>query len=317
MCKIIFIGNYKGGVGKTTTTINLAQHFSELENKILTIDLDPQSSLSEIQVNNFHSKKTLKDLPDENTLNYIYELSILKLKKYPGLQLDFPNTIIQKHTDYYHYIPSSLFYNSGKGLDALAIKMEDNIAYLAILKSFIDTVKEQYDFILIDCPPSSNLITQSAFLMSDYYLIPTVLDEISTNGVIHYIHTVNNTYKKYCVNGEDAVLAKHYFGNCPKLIGIFYNLLRGQVNYGVADGSFRGALEREAQKTQQGARYDVNTFKDIYVFPYNINNYIDIARSTGQGIMSKEKTDFAEFSKAVIERIDELEKQNNDNKATD
>ena len=89
------------------------------------------------------------------------------------------------------------------------------------------------------------------------------------------------------------------------------------MNYGVADGSFRGALEREAQKTQQGARYDVNTFKDIYVFPYNINNYIDIARSTGQGIMSKEKTDFAEFSKAVIERIDELEKQNNDNKATD
>ena len=80
MCKIIFIGNYKGGVGKTTTTINLAQHFSKLGNKILTVDLDPQSSLSEIQVNNFHSKKTLKDLPDENTLNYVYELSILKLK---------------------------------------------------------------------------------------------------------------------------------------------------------------------------------------------------------------------------------------------
>lgn len=51
MCKIIFIGNYKGGVGKTTTTINLAQHFSKLGNKILTVDLDPQSSLSEIQVN--------------------------------------------------------------------------------------------------------------------------------------------------------------------------------------------------------------------------------------------------------------------------
>lgn len=109
MCKIIFIGNYKGGVGKTTTTINLAQHFSKLGNKILTVDLDPQSSLSEIQVNNFHSKKTLKDLPDENTLNYVYELSILKLKKYPGLRLEFPDTIIQKHTDFYHYIPSSLF----------------------------------------------------------------------------------------------------------------------------------------------------------------------------------------------------------------
>lgn len=50
----------------------MAQHFSELGKKILTIDLDPQSSLSEIQVNNFQSGKTLKDLPDQNTLNYVY-----------------------------------------------------------------------------------------------------------------------------------------------------------------------------------------------------------------------------------------------------
>lgn len=314
MCKIIFIGNYKGGVGKTTTTINLAQHFSELGKKILTIDLDPQSSLSEIQVNNFQSGKTLKDLPDQNTLNYVYELSILKLKKYPGLKLDFPKTIIQKRTDSYHYVPSSLFYNSGKGLDALAIKMEDNIAYLAILKSFVDTIKEQYDFILIDCPPSSNLITQSAFLMSDYYLIPTVLDEISTNGVIHYIHTVNNTYKKYCVNGEDAILAKHYFGDRPKLIGIFYNLLRGQVDYTVPDGNFREALADEAQKTQEDNTVDVKTFSDIYVFPYDVSNYIDIARSTEKGEVSKQREDFWDLSKAIIERINELEKQANDNK---
>ena len=303
MCKIIFIGNYKGGVGKTTTTINLAQYFSDSQKKILTIDLDPQSYLSEIQVNNFQSGKTLKDLPDEDTLNYVYELSILKLKKYPGLRLDFPDTIIQKHTEFYHYIPSSLFYNSGKGLDTLAIKMEDNISYLAILKSFIDTVKERYDYILIDCPPSSNLITQSAFLMSDYYLIPTVLDEISTNGVIHYIHTVNNTYKKYCVSGEDAILAKYYFGNCPKLIGIFYNLIRGQVDYTVADGNFRRALEEAATISEQ----------EMYVFPSNVNNYIDIARSAEQGMMSKEKNDFAEFSKDVMNRIDQLERQNNDN----
>ena len=109
---------------------------------------------------------------------------------------------------------------------------------------------------------------------------------------------MQSTYKKYCVNGEDAVLAKHYFGNCPKLIGIFYNLLRGQVNYTVADGNFRRALEEAETISQQ----------ETYVFPYNINNYIDIARSTEKGIMSKEKNDFAEFSEAVIERINELEK---------
>lgn len=50
----------------------MAQHFSEFEKKILTINLDPQSSLSEIQINNFQSGKTLKDLPDQNTLNYVY-----------------------------------------------------------------------------------------------------------------------------------------------------------------------------------------------------------------------------------------------------
>lgn len=299
MCKIIFIGNYKGGVGKTTTTINLAQYFSKENYKILTIDLDPQSSLSEIQVNNFQNKKTLKDISDKKTLNYIYELSILKLKKYPGIQLTFPETIIQKHTDNYHYLPSSLFYKSGKGLDSLAIEMEDNIAYLAILKSFIDTIKNQYDFILIDCPPSSNLITQSAFLMSDYYLIPTILDEISTNGVIHYIHTVSDTYKKYCIKGEDAILAKHYFGNSPKLIGIFYNMIRGQVDYNTADINFKNAL-KVANITKE----------DIYVFPYNINNYIDIARSTENGIMSKKKDDFANLSKNVLKRINALEEKN-------
>ena len=70
------------------------------------------------------------------------------------------------------------------------------------------------------------------------------------------------------------------------------------MNYTVADGNFRRALEEAETISQQ----------ETYVFPYNINNYIDIARSTEKGIMSKEKNDFAEFSEAVIERINELEK---------
>ena len=96
MGKIIFIGNYKGGVGKTTTVINLAQYFSENDKKVLTIDLDPQSSLSEIQVNNY-SQKPLIDIPDNETLNYIFDLSIMKIKHYPSLRLDFSsNNIIKK-----------------------------------------------------------------------------------------------------------------------------------------------------------------------------------------------------------------------------
>lgn len=292
MCKIIFIGNYKGGVGKTTTTLNLAQYFSEKKHKVLTIDLDPQSSLSEIQIHFSH--KVLKDIPDSETLNYVYDLSIMRIARYPGLNLDFSPAIIKKRNDYYDFIPSSLFYKGGDGLDSLAIKMKSNIEYLAILKNYIDTIKNGYDFILIDCPPSSNLITQSAFLLSDYYLIPTVLDDISTNGVIHYIHTVNDTYKKYCVNHEDAILANHFFGNCPKLIGVFYNLIRGQVNYNSADKRFKEALKKA---------------DDVHVFDCNINNYIDIARSAEKGEMSKEKNDFSQFSEEILERLKQLDRK--------
>jgi len=162
-----------------------------------------------------------------------------------SLNLKFTNTIVKK-VDEYSFIPTSLFYRNGIGLDVLAIDMEDRIEYLSILKDYVYTLKNDFDYILIDCPPSSNLITQSAFLMSDYYLIPTVLDSISINGVIHYIKTVKETYKKYCGNSnDDSILFKHYFGKEPELIGIFYNLIRKQVNYDSADKEFRAALLRE------------------------------------------------------------------------
>lgn len=79
MAKIILVGNYKGGVGKTTAVINLADAFSSKGFKVLTVDLDPQSSLSEIQAENFH-QGSLKEIPDQETLNYFIDLSILSLK---------------------------------------------------------------------------------------------------------------------------------------------------------------------------------------------------------------------------------------------
>lgn len=293
MCKIIFIGNYKGGVGKTTATLNLADYFSKQGKKILTIDLDPQSSLSEIQVSNFSNGNLLKDIPDSETLNYIFDLSIKKIENYPSLKLDFSKSVVRIKDDFYSYIPSSLFYRKGgHGLDNLAIKMKGNIEYLSILKNYLDTIKNEFDYIFIDCPPSSNLITQSAFLLSDFYLIPTVLDEISTNGVIHYIHTVKDTYKKYCDDEVDGILAKHYFGDAPKLIGIFYNLIRGQVDYTVADKNFKEALKEKGL--------------EAYVFSSKINNYIDIARSTEKGMPSEKRLDFNEFSSEVLNKISNM-----------
>lgn len=103
----------------------------------------------------------------------------------------------------------------------LRLKSIHVIQYLSILKNWIDTIRERYDIILIDCPPVNNLIIRSAFLMSDYYIIPTVLDGPSTNGVIHYINTIEKTYEKYCGDTNDGIIAKYFFGEKPQLIGIF------------------------------------------------------------------------------------------------
>lgn len=288
--KIIFIGNYKGGVGKTTSVLNFAEYFAKADKKILVLDIDPQSSLSEILVSN-DKWGSLRDLPEKETLNYVFDLYISKIEKYPCLEIKFDESIIKRYKGNFDFVPSSLFYRDNMGLDALAIKMKDNIQYLSILKNWIDTVKDNYDFILIDCPPSNNLITRSAFLLSDYYMIPTVLDGLSTNGVIHYINTIENTYHEYCETGEDAIISKHFFGEKPKLLGIFYNLLRGQVNYDEAKADFENGICASTM-------YD----KDI-ILNSQINNYIDIARKTQTGNVSIEKSDFEKLTEEIMNKI--------------
>lgn len=290
--KIIFVGNYKGGVGKTTSVLNFAEHFTQLGKTVLVIDLDPQSSLSEILVSN--NGGALNTLEPEKTLNYVFHLNILRLEKYRSLVLEFGEDIIQEYKKKkFDFIASSLFYKENLGLDELAVRMKDNIEYMSILKGFIDPIleKKEYDFVIMDCPPSNNLITRSAFLLSDYYIIPTILDGISTNGVAHYINTVNSTYEKYCKQGEDAVLARHYFGDRPKLIGIFCTFIRAQVNY----FSEKEDLVKTLTEEFEG--------EEIYFFHEQVNNYIDIARSTEIGEASKARKDYVELSNSVLQRI--------------
>lgn len=297
--KIIFVGNYKGGVGKTTSVLNFAEYFSKYTNqtagnKVLVLDIDPQSSLSEILVKNGVGRE-LSDLQEDETLNYIFDLGILKIEKYNSLELKFDvEKMIKSYNGLFDFIPSSLFYKNNYinlGLDALVLKMKDDIRYLSILKNFVDTIKDFYDYILIDCPPSNNLITRSAFLMSDYYIIPTVLDGLSTNGVIHYINEIEETYNKYCQKGEDALLCRHFFGEKPRLVGIFYNLIRGQVNYDEAKNNFENAI---VNLTPYG--------KDI-ILNSKINNYIAIARSTQNGTASIDKQDFGYLTNEIISKL--------------
>lgn len=292
--KIIFVGNYKGGVGKTTSVLNFAEYFTKMGKKVLALDLDPQSSLSEILVSN--NGGALNTLNDEMTLNYIFDLNISKVRKYNNIELKFNDNIIQTYKKKgYDFIASSLFYRENLGLDELAIRMDDTIEYLSILKGYLDSVlqKKKYDFVIMDCPPSNNLITKSAFLISDYYIIPTILDKVSANGVAHYIKTVNKTYKKYCQESEDSILARHYFGDKPKLLGVFCTFIRGQVNYTKEFGDMKTSVNKSCEE-------------EIFFFEEEVNNFIDIARSTEVGEASKFRKDYETLSKSVLERIDNM-----------
>lgn len=295
--RIIFVGNYKGGVGKTTTVLNLAHLFSDGGKDVLVIDIDPQSSLSEIISSNNIDGVPLRRLCDRETLNYLFDLYIKKISKYPTLDLNFNTSIVKKYRDKFYYVPSSLFYMNDRGLDSICLDMSDGIDYLSIFKKIVDNINldNKYDIIIIDCPPSNNLITQSAFLMSDFYIIPTIMDRVSSNGVVHYIKTIDNIYKKYCEEDNDAILYRNIFQNKPELMGIFYTLKRGQVNYAIAKAEFEKSVKEYFK--------DENNALTNKILKTEINNYIDIARSTETG-MPTPKNDYQELFAEMKQKYD-------------
>ena len=282
--KKIFIGNYKGGVGKTTSTLFLGKCLKDLGKRVLLMDLDPQSSLSEICIKKGDSERSIEDLSPEQTLNYVYDLSIDNIRK--GYNLDF--------------IASSLYYREDKGLDELNMNMEKDIRYFSILGKLIKDIEKlenEYDYLLMDCPPNSSIITQSAFMASDGYLIPTIVDAISAKGILHYIGTISKIHSRYCFDHPDAHLFRHYFGKNPKLIGVFYTLIRGQVGYGAVIENLRYELNKLA----------IDDY--IYVFSSFTNNYVDIIRAIANNKLDKlraSKNTYPKITEEFISRLSDL-----------
>ncbi|MDR3038338.1 MAG: AAA family ATPase, partial [Candidatus Adiutrix sp.] len=226
MARKVFFGNYKGGVGKTTCTYQIALRLAGAGKNILLIDLDPQSSLSSVCLSSV--SKTLEDLPHEKTLNFLYEVN--RQAAIQGIRADVSSSQLVQKTKYEHlnFIANSLIAEVG-GLDSLVSELNPNLSSLVILRDFIinNDLDKEYDYIFFDCPPSNNIITQSAFLLSDYYIIPTIMDPLSRRGVEHYCKVVEKIYEKYC-DGTSVypTLAKHLFGDKPALLGVFESMRR-------------------------------------------------------------------------------------------
>ncbi len=165
MGKIIAIANQKGGVGKTTTAINLSSCLAEKGQKVLSVDMDPQGNMT-----------SGLGVDKEELENTIYDLIIGESA--------IEDVLIRDVMDNLDIIPTSIDL-SGAEIELLDINEKEYIVRNAIMK-----VKDNYDYIIIDCPPSLSILTINAMTTADSVLVPIQCEYYALEGLSQLIHTV-------------------------------------------------------------------------------------------------------------------------------
>ena len=170
MGKVIAIANQKGGVGKTTTSVNLAAALGVLEKKVLLIDMDPQANATSglgVDVDNLEAG-TYEVLEHTNTIKEVV------------VKTDSPNVdIVGAHLD----------------LVAIEIELVDSPEREYMLKKALVEVKNDYDYILIDCAPSLGLITLNALTAADSVIIPIQCEFYALEGLRKLLNTISSVQK--------------------------------------------------------------------------------------------------------------------------
>ncbi|MBQ2473166.1 MAG: ParA family protein [Lachnospira sp.] len=171
MGRTIAIANQKGGVGKTTTAINLSACLAEAGQRVLVIDIDPQGNTT----SGFGLSK-------DGSNNTVYEV-ILQ-------ECNIRDAIIENVVDNLDIITSNVNL-AGAEIDLIDI---DNREYS--LKSAITEVRDQYDYIILDCPPSLSMLTVNAMTAANTVLVPIQCEYYALEGLTQLIHTINLVKKK-------------------------------------------------------------------------------------------------------------------------
>ncbi len=165
MGKVVSIANQKGGVGKTTTAVNLSTILAKKGNKVLMIDADPQGNAT-------------SGLGINKDVNFsVYDVIVN--------DVEIENTVQQTMVKNLDVCPSNI------NLAGAEVELVSMISREHRLKEKIDSQKDKYDYIIIDCPPSLGLITLNAFTASDSVLIPVQCEYYALEGLGQLINTIN------------------------------------------------------------------------------------------------------------------------------
>lgn len=171
--RVISIANQKGGVGKTTTVINLGAALAELGRKTLLVDLDPQSALSEgFGINSYELEETIYNALVES------HISSLESVIHYGIR---PNLDV---------VPSNI------DLAAAEMELIAAIGREYILKESLEPLRERYNYILMDCPPSLGLLTINALTASNSVLIPLQCEYLALRGMRMLIEVIEKVQRK-------------------------------------------------------------------------------------------------------------------------
>ncbi|MGL4738511.1 MAG: ParA family protein [Cellulosilyticaceae bacterium] len=298
--KAVFWGNYKGGVGKTTSVLQIAGRFASKGKRVLLIDLDPQCSLSSICYNN-NAVGQLSELKVERTFNYVIELYRQQIEGTPDAKFKVLTDKLKRavkpllrelligvkdeaFADHLYFIPSSISFENAR-INELAEVMQQNTLNVIAMKLLLEDIGESFDYVFFDCPPTTNILIQSVFLASDYYIVPTIVDEISAKGVQDYIVEIEKTHMKYCMDPNvGGVLMNKVYHKRPQFIGVFetiYKERRGNAhNIGEIEKldenitKIMGVQSLLSEPRYEEHRYNHNTddFSTTNIFKYCIKN---------------------------------------------